>query len=512
MIFVDLLYGLAAISLGAAVASWLWWSHFHRKPSARSIAEAGHAAEILERQVQERTAQIAKANQGMLIEIAERKRAEEALRHAMEAAEDASRTKSEFLANMSHEIRTPMTAILGYADILLEENAGRATSEHVKVIQRNGEHLLGLINDILDLSKVEAGKMQIEPIRCSPYELLADVVSLMRVRAVAKHLKLDVDVAGPLPETVRTDPMRLRQVLVNLVGNAIKFTDQGEVHIAVRLTDDNGHTQLRFDVTDTGIGMNEEQLGRLFQTFSQVDNSTMRKFGGTGLGLCISKRLTAAMGGKIEVDSTPGKGSTFSVTIDPGPLDEIRMIQNAQEALLEHPPTPTAAIPDEIKLFGRILLAEDGPDNQRLIAFVLRKAGAEVTVAENGQIAHDEAMAAVAQGASFNVILMDMQMPVLDGYEATRCLRNEGYSGPIIALTAHAMAEDRQKCLDAGCDDFSTKPIDRQKLLSTVAHWMAPGRTNELPVPAPSPATSESNAGIAMPSASSIRRWPPIPT
>ena len=187
------------------------------------------------------------------------------------------------------------------------------------------------------------------------------------------------------------------------------------------------------------------------------------------------------MGGKIEVHSTPGKGSTFSVTIDPGPLDGIRMIQNAQEALIVRAPTTnaTAAISDEIKLSGRILLAEDGPDNQRFIAFVLKKAGAEVTLAENGQIAYDDAMAAIAQGTPFDVILMDMQMPVLDGYEATRQLREQGYSGPIIALTAHAMATDRQKCFDAGCDDFANKPIDRLKLLSTVAQWTADGRTNE---------------------------------
>ncbi|MEI8374300.1 MAG: ATP-binding protein [Planctomycetota bacterium] len=426
----------------------------------------------------------------------------QALEELNRIAESATRAKSKFLANMSHEIRTPMTAILGYADLLQEEvmcchicpdsthcQKRHTGCEAVSVIKRNGEHLLGLINDILDLSKVEAGKMQIEPICCSPCELLAEVASLMRVRAAAKHLTLKIEQDGPLPETILTDPLRLRQVLVNLVGNAIKFTDHGEVRITVRLiwgaavsAARAGETpapqvpgpRLRFDVTDTGIGMNEEQIGKLFQAFSQVDNSSTRKFGGTGLGLCISKRLAEAMGGKIEVHSTPGKGSTFRATIDPGPLDGIRMVQNAQEALLERPPTTTVVTHDEIKLSGRILLAEDGPDNQRFIAFVLKKAGAEVTLAENGQLAYDEALAALAQGRLFEVILMDMQMPVLDGYEATRQLREQGYSGPIVALTAHAMAEDRQKCLDAGCDDFATKPIDRQVLLTTVAHWMTP--------------------------------------
>jgi len=435
----------------------------------------------------------------MMSDITERRQAHAELKETNQRLELATRAKSDFLANMSHEIRTPMTAILGYAELLLNEEGLEKAPAHrrqaFETIHRNGKHLLGLINDILDLSKVEAGKMQIEPIRCSPCELLADVVSLMRVRATAKHLKLDIDMAGPLPETIVTDPLRLRQVLVNLVGNAIKFTDQGEVRIAARLTTWGaavsaaragetpapqaaraGETPapqavLRFDVTDTGIGMSEEQIGKLFQAFSQVDSSSTRKFGGTGLGLCISKRLTEAMGGKIEVHSTPGKGSTFSVTIDPGPLKGIPMIQNAQEFLRVRPPTPTVATQGEIKLFGRVLLAEDGPDNQRFIAFVLKKAGAEVTLAENGQIAYDEAMAAVAQGTPFDVILMDMQMPVMDGYEATRQLREQGYTGPILALTAHTMAEDRQKCLDAGCDDFASKPIDLQVLLSTVARW-----------------------------------------
>ena len=446
--------------------------------------------------------------------------------------EAATHAKSEFLANMSHEIRTPMTAILGYADILTDRLEHPESLEAANTIKRNGEHLLGLINDILDLSKVESGKMQIELIRSSPFDLLADVVSLMQVRATAKHIKLVADMAGPLPETVLTDPLRLRQVLVNLVGNAIKFTDQGEVRIAARLSYGSavpaaradcgaavpaaradcgaavpaaraGETPapqvvLRFDITDTGIGMNEEQIGRLFQAFSQVDNSSARKFGGTGLGLCISKRLTEAMGGQIEVHSTPGKGSTFSVTIDPGPLDGIRMIQNAQEALVDRPPTPTptTATPDKIALSGRILLAEDGPDNQRFITFVLKKAGAEVTLAENGQLALEQASVAWEYGRPFDVILMDMQMPVMDGYTATRRLRAKGYSGPIVALTAHAMAEDRQKCLDAGCDDFATKPIDRQKLLGTVADWIAHERTNDAPF---KPTASESNAGTSLP-------------
>jgi CheY-like chemotaxis protein/HPt (histidine-containing phosphotransfer) domain-containing protein len=282
------------------------------------------------------------------------------------------------------------------------------------------------------------------------------------------------------------------------VGNAIKFTDHGGVRIAARLVGDGDLPRLCFDVTDTGIGMNEEQAAKLFQPFTQVDNSSARKFGGTGLGLCISKRLAEALGGDIEVRSESGKGSTFSVTIDPGPLGGIRMIQNAQEALLVRPPSTTTATQDKIELHGRVLLAEDGPDNQRLISFLLKKAGANVTLAENGQLAYDEALAAREAGQPFDVILMDMQMPVMDGYTATRELREMGYTGSIIALTAHAMAGDRQKCLDAGCDDFATKPIDRQKLLATVAHWTTRRRTNDN---APDPSTVENKTSTPMPTA-----------
>ena len=272
-----------------------------------------------------RTAELTTANQELQNEVSQRRQAEEALtrqavvlQQANTAALAALQAKSDFLANMSHEIRTPMTAILGYVDIMLDESIGPATREHVEVIKRNGAHLLGLINDILDFSKVESGKLQVKLTRCSPRQAVVEVVSLMRVRAEAKKLMLQAEFVGLLPETILSDPLRLRQVLVNLVGNAIKFTDQGQVRLAVRLMWDSGHPRLCFDVSDTGIGISEEHVKQLFQPFTQVDNSSTRKFGGTGLGLCISKRLAETLGGDIEVNSTLGKGSTFRAIIDPG--------------------------------------------------------------------------------------------------------------------------------------------------------------------------------------------------
>jgi len=395
-------------------------------------------------------------------------------------AEMASIAKSEFLANMSHEIRTPMTAIIGFAEAAAEGCPGRCDfgrlehREHLQTIVRNGEYLLGLINDILDLSKIEAGKLTVEHVDCRPCELIAEIESLIRPRATGKGLTLRIDYAGAIPETIRSDPTRLRQVLINLLANAVKFTEHGTVHLATRLArGPSAEPRLQFDIIDTGIGMSAEQAAGLFQAFSQADASTTRRFGGTGLGLVISKRLAEALGGDVVVVATaPGAGSHFRVTVATGPLDGVPMLDRPASAQRIAPPTPTTSHTDLARIECRLLLAEDGPDNQRLIAHLLRKAGADVTIVENGQLAVDAALAARDAGHPFDVILIAMQMPVLDGYEATRTLRARGYTGPIIALTAHAMAGDRQKCLDAGCDDYTTKPIHRAVLLETIARYL----------------------------------------
>ncbi len=412
-------------------------------------------------------------------------KANEQLRDINRALEDAraeaivaTKAKSNFLANMSHEIRTPMTAILGFSESLRGRDLSEAEARDcIDTIHKNGEHLLGLINDVLDVSKIEAGKLEVETIPCSPHTVVEEVVALMKVCSDAKKIAFNTEYIGQLPETIQSDPMRLKQILINIVGNAIKFTDEGGVRLITRFIPGNEYEEcgrvseqcLQFDILDTGVGMTKEQASKLFQPFTQADSTMTRKFGGTGLGLTISKELAKLLGGNISiVDSEPRCGTRFRTTITTGPLVGVKMVDSLMATS-----TPETAPPPENLCTGkpldcRVLLAEDGPDNQRLISFILKKAGAEVIIAENGQIAVDEATAAISQGKPFDVILMDMQMPVLDGYKATMALRNQGYEGPIIALTAHAMASDREKCINSGCDDYTTKPIDRTTLIQII--------------------------------------------
>jgi signal transduction histidine kinase/ActR/RegA family two-component response regulator len=429
------------------------------------------AQNVLEEKVFERTAQLRR-------EISEKERAQAELERAKNTAETATQSKSEFLANMSHEIRTPITAILGFVEVLLEERQSDWGKDELTTIQRNGEHLLAIINDILDISKIEARRMTVERISCSPLQIVADVNSLMNVRSAAKGLALRVEFHTPIPETIQTDPTRIRQILINLVGNAIKFTEMGELKLVVSFLPGD-RSMMQFDVIDMGIGMTIEETQHLFQQFSQTETSTARRFGGTGLGLAISKRLAEMLGGDVTlVQTQPGVGSHFRLTVATGLIEGVRMIEmpnlltlheSARYESVGQQLTPSVWLP------SNILLAEDGPDNQRLIAHILKKAGAEVVLVDNGKKAVDAAREAAKAGRPFDLILMDMQMPVMDGYEATSTLRHEGYTGWIVALTAHAMASDRQKCLDAGCNDYATKPIQRKEFFATLTKYIGEG-------------------------------------
>lgn len=383
-------------------------------------------------------------------------------------AAQAVQAKSEFLANMSHEIRTPMTAILGYTDLMMDPHQSDGERvEHLHIVRRNAEHLLELINDILDVSKVEVGKIELDPVPTSIVEVVRDVASMMRIRAAEREISLAVEYATEVPETVLADGARLRQALTNLVGNAVKFTEVGGVRIVTSLLGEwhDAGPAIRIDVIDTGIGIPADKLATLFDPFVQVDSSTSREYGGTGLGLAITHRLIEKMGGELTVDSRVAKGSTFTMTIPTGSLEGVRMLDSPAEAVCaERPPAPEAPVADCALRGLRILLAEDGPDNQRLISTVLRKAGAEVELAQNGRVAAQKALR-----ERFDLVLMDMQMPEMDGYQAVRILRARGPKGvPILALTAHAMASDRDKCIEAGCDDYLTKPIDRTLLIASI--------------------------------------------
>ena len=399
--------------------------------------------------------------------------------------EQASAAKSYFLANVSHEIRTPMTAILGFTEMLSSSIEGCArcpdhlscpvrvqNKESLQIIQRNGEHLLALINDILDLSKIEAGKQGVELQPCRLTTVLADTASVMWVRARERGIELSVEFAGPLPETIVTDETRVRQALMNLVGNAVKFTERGGVRVVTSFLPNwrDAQPAVRMQVLDSGIGITAETLARLFQPFTQADFSTSRQYGGTGLGLAISRRIATLLGGELAAESAPGKGSTFTLTIPTGSLEGVRMFDNPSEAMqAEHDRPAPAPISDRALAGLRILLAEDGPDNQRLICTILGQAGAEVEVAENGRVAVEKAQA--AGDRPFDVILMDMRMPEMDGYEAARTLRAQGHKGPILALTACTMTGDRRRCLEAGCDDHLAKPIQRVNLIAMIAGW-----------------------------------------
>lgn len=403
---------------------------------------------------------------GTCTDIHDRKSFEEKLKEAQRSAEAANDAKTHFLANMSHEIRTPLNAIMGFTELLLDSSIPMDEKmRSVAIVRRNCQQLLKIVNEILDISKVEAGELVTEKIETNLVDLLNEVKTLMAVQAGKKNIELKFEAMSRIPATIVTDSTRLRQILLNIIGNALKFTNEGSVTVQTRYTANmDGQSFLHFEVTDTGVGISPDVAEKIFQPFSQADTSTTRLFGGTGLGLALSRRLARALGGDVRLKNTgSGKGSTFVVTI------EAEIPNGSEWVTPDEKSTPVeviapSEIPEAQRLNGkRILLVEDAEDNQFLIKQFLSRTGAVIDVANNGEEGVNKAL-----NNEYEVVLMDIQMPYVDGYQATSRLRSAGYKKPIIALTAHALVEEREKCLKTGCTGHLTKPINRQQLIESL--------------------------------------------
>ena len=420
----------------------------------------------LERIVEDRTA-VVEARSAELQETADHLRhVQTQLAAARDAAESASRAKSDFLAHMSHEIRTPIGAVLGFTELLLNGDAPLLPEQqsHLQRVLSNGNHLHRLLNDLLDLSRIEAGELTIESMECAPYAMFHDILSALQSRAIAKNLKLTLKVENGIPEKLLTDPTRLRQILTNLIGNAIKFTDEGSVDLIVDTDVDQNRSGF---ASGTPVWESMSLRKRTyFEPFKQADETVARRFGGTGLGLPISRRLARALGGDIELSSEPGFGSTFSVTIATGSLTDVRILNGREaEATLV---TPISETQQNLNLKGfRILIADDVEANREFFAHVLRRSQAECVFAENGQEAVE-----LMRRESCDLILMDIQMPVMDGYTATQTLRSSGVKIPVIAITANGTEEDKQRCREAGFTEYVTKPISIAALLRAVGEQL----------------------------------------
>ncbi len=403
---------------------------------------------------------------GVHTDITERLQVEQALKAARNQAESANKAKSDFLASMSHEIRTPMNAVIGFSDILADGPLSEEQKGYCQIIRDSGKHLLQIINDVLDFSRIEAGKLNVEITDCSLKHLLDEVASMMEYAAAERGLDFRVDIDSDVPTVIRTDGHRLRQCLLNLISNAVKFTDAGYVHVRVSRQKEGEKTFIRLAVEDTGIGLAKDRQQAIFEPFTQADGSTTRKYGGTGLGLAITRRLARLLGGDLSLTSEPGAGSTFSLVIAancdlagmPGIMEEDTGSQITQAAVE--------------RFSGHILVAEDVPTNQQLARLLLTKMGCDVTVVSNGMEAVEAAL-----NQPFDLIFMDIQMPTMNGYEATQTLHVKGVTTPVVAMTGRAMSDDKRKCIEAGCDAYIAKPIDRRELREVVSHYLA-GREN----------------------------------